>query len=296
MKVLVPPIKIQGIKTKLISAIRNTLDWDHKGIYFEPFMGSGVVGFNLAPKRAIFSDNNPHIINFYQSIQKGIINKDSVKRYLQYEGELLEKKGQEHYLAVRERFNKEHSPFDFLFLNRSCFNGLMRFNSKGGFNVPYCKKDKRFSQSYITKITNQIDWVAKLIQNKEYEFRVCDFSFSLIEARENDFIYCDPPYIDRHSDYFNTWDFVKEQNLYEILKHTKARFILSTWHSNQYRQNDHIDTLWGDFYNDIIEHFYHLGASERNRSSIKELLVKNYDKYKKDKDVPLHTMQMSLFG
>ena len=59
MKVLVPPLKIQGIKTKLILPIKNALDWDNKGIYFEPFMGSGVVGFNLAPKRAIFSDNNP---------------------------------------------------------------------------------------------------------------------------------------------------------------------------------------------------------------------------------------------
>ena len=161
--------------------------------------------------------------------------------------------------------------------------------------APYCKKNKRFSQSYITKISNQIDWVARLLQNREYEFRISDFSVSLIEAKEGDFIYCDPPYIDRHSDYFNTWDFAKEKTLCEILKHTKAKFILSTWHSNQYRQNEYIETLWGDFYNDIIKHFYHLGASEKNRCSIKELLVKNYMTCGKLHSIPHNGVQHSLF-
>lgn len=275
-KVFVPPLKIQGIKTKLIAPIKKALQWNNTGTYFEPFMGSGVVGFNIAPDKAIFSDNNPHIISFYQTIQQGILTKDSAKSYLQYEGNLLQKYGQEHYLKIRERFNKEPNPFDFLFLNRSCFNGLMRFNSKGSFNVPYCKKDIRFSQSYITKITNQIDWVAKLISKKNYEFRICDFSLSLQEAKRGDFIYCDPPYIDRHSDYFNAWNTEKEKQLYTILKNTQAKFILSTWHSNQYRQNEYINNLWGNFDNNIIEHFYHLGASENNRHSIKELLVNNY--------------------
>lgn len=280
MKVCVPPLKIQGIKTKIIPYIKNILNWDSNGVYFEPFMGSGVVGFNLAPKRAIFSDNNPHIISFYQNIQIGIINKDSVRKYLQYEGDILQKQGQERYLEIRERFNKEHNPFDFLFLNRSCFNGLMRFNSSGVFNVPYCKKDARFSKGYITKIVNQIDWVANLIKNKDYEFKVCDFSSVLQEAKENDFIYCDPPYIDRHSDYFNAWNETKEKMLYEFLKNTKAKFILSTWHSNQYRQNQYINVLWGQFYNYMVEHFYHLGANENNRNSIKELLVNNYGVYR----------------
>ena len=72
LKTLIPPLKIQGIKSKIIPHIRDIFQtWNKKGIYFEPFMGSGVVGFNLAPKRAIFSDNNPHIIAFYQAIQIG---------------------------------------------------------------------------------------------------------------------------------------------------------------------------------------------------------------------------------
>ncbi|RDU59626.1 DNA adenine methylase [Helicobacter marmotae] len=276
--VLIPPLKIQGIKSKLVVDIQRLLQWDkNSGTYFEPFMGSGVVGFNIAPKKAIFSDNNPHIIRFYKNIQNEIITKNSMKIYLNKEGSFLQKYGQKHYLAVRERFNETHNSFDFLFLNRSCFNGLMRFNSKGGFNVPFCKKDNRFSQSYITKITNQIDWVSKLLKINDYEFRNCDFTESLESAKEGDFIYCDPPYIDRHSDYFNAWSESKERELYDVLSKTQAKFMLSTWHSNQYRQNVYMTTLWGQFNIDIVEHFYHLGASENNRNSIKESLVKNYN-------------------
>ena len=294
-KLLIPPIKIQGIKSKLVADIKKFLQWDKKnGIYFEPFMGSGVVGFNIAPKRAIFSDNNPHIIEFYQNIQNGVITKNSMGNYLDKEGSNLQKYGQEHYLRIRERFNKTHNSFDFLFLNRSCFNGLMRFNAKGGFNVPFCKKENRFSQAYITKITNQIEWVSQLLKTNDYEFRVCDFTDSLKLAKQEDFIYCDPPYIDRHSDYFNTWSEDKEQALYDILSKTRAKFILSTWHSNQYRHNIYISTLWGQFNIDIIEHFYHLGASENNRNAIKESLVKNYA-VAQVCDTQ-HTKQQSLFG
>ena len=75
MKVYVPPIKTQGIKTKLVPYIENVLPENITGKWIEPFMGSGVVGFNLAPKEAIFSDSNPHIINFYEAIKDGSIDR-----------------------------------------------------------------------------------------------------------------------------------------------------------------------------------------------------------------------------
>ena len=63
--VYVPPIKIQGIKTKLVPLIRECVSLEPHAVWYEPFMGSGVVGFNIEPRRAVFSDINPHIINFY---------------------------------------------------------------------------------------------------------------------------------------------------------------------------------------------------------------------------------------
>ncbi len=275
-KILIPPLKTQGIKSKIVPYILDLAKYNKRGIYFEPFMGSGVVGFNLMPQRAIFSDTNPHIINFYNAIKKGIISKNSTKEFLSQEGAKLAQFGQDYYLEVRARFNYSKNPFDFLFLNRSCFNGLMRFNLKGDFNVPYCKKDKRFSQSYITKICNQVDWVAKRIKSNDWTFICSHFVDILNQVKEFDFVYCDPPYIDRYSDFFNKWGEKEELGLFYQLNAMKAPFILSTWHSNAYRTNVYIKTIWNKFDMNFITHFYHLGANEHNRNAIKEVLIKNY--------------------
>ena len=67
-KVAIPPLKCQGIKTKLVDWILDHVSSDDDGTWIEPFMGSGVVGFNVRPHRAIFNDINPHIINLYNAI------------------------------------------------------------------------------------------------------------------------------------------------------------------------------------------------------------------------------------
>ena len=74
-KIFVPPLKIQGIKTKLVPLIRENVILDKETIWYEPFMGSGVVGFNVEPERAVFADVNPHIINFYNRIKDGSITR-----------------------------------------------------------------------------------------------------------------------------------------------------------------------------------------------------------------------------
>jgi len=143
----IPPIKCQGIKSKLIPEIRHIVNNTRYERWIEPFMGSGVVGFNIRPDKAIFADSNPHLIRFYTDLQLGKITSSIVKTYLQNEGENLNKTEGENYYTVRDRFNKEPNSLDFLFLNRACFNGMIRFNSKGGFNVPFCRKPNRFAQS-----------------------------------------------------------------------------------------------------------------------------------------------------
>ena len=75
-KVRVPPLKTQGIKTKLVPFILNAIKWEegNQGRWIEPFMGSGVVAFNYQPQRALIADNNIHIIKLFQEIQSGIVN------------------------------------------------------------------------------------------------------------------------------------------------------------------------------------------------------------------------------
>ena len=184
----------------------------------------------------------------------------------------------EYYREVRERFNDNPNSYDFIFLNRACFNGMIRFNSKGRFNVPFCKKPNRFSPAYITKIVNQVRNVQELIQSKDYSFTLCSFENSIKSATSDDFIYCDPPYIDRYSDYFNSWSEQDESELFVLLKKTEAKFILSTWYGNKYRNNQYIDKYWSNFNVVQKEHFYHLGASEKNRNKMIEALIFNYKK------------------
>ena len=161
-KIFVPPLKIQGIKTKLVPLIRENVILDKETIWYEPFMGSGVVGFNVEPERAVFADVNPHIINFYNRIKDGSITSGKVRAFLEAEGKKLENGDADYYYEVRDRFNQHHEPLDFLFLNRACFNGMMRFNKDYNFNVPYGHKPQRFAKAYITKIVNQVAYTATL--------------------------------------------------------------------------------------------------------------------------------------
>ena len=176
LKIHVPPIKSQGIKTKLVPWIKSITPADFKGVWIEPFMGTGVVAFNVAPQNAVLCDTNPHLINFYTAIATREITTEIVKDYLIREGEKLQQLGEEHYYFIRERFNKHHAPLDFLFLNRAGFNGMIRFNKKGGFNIPFCRKPQRFAQAYITKIVNQVDFIGKLLKTKQFTFKCQDFS------------------------------------------------------------------------------------------------------------------------
>jgi len=286
LKINIPPIKCQGIKSKLVEWIIGTVSWDYKGTWIEPFCGSCVVGFNVRPQKAIFCDRNPHIINFYGKINKKEIDHKIVKLFLEQEGELLRRKGIDYYYEVRNRFNEKFDPLDFLFLNRACFNGVIRFNSKGKFNVPSNNKKDRFSRAYITKITNQIKYVSDLCSQNSYEFKVNDFIDTIELASSYDFLYCDPPYIGRHVDYYNSWQENEEIKLFDSLKSKESKFILSTWHHNKYRHNPYIESLWSykDFNIITKEHYYHVGAKEENRNPIFEALVTNYS---------IHNIQIS---
>src|SRR5260221_14792875 len=113
---LVPPIKCQGIKTKLVATIQECLPTEISGRWIEPFCGSCVVALNVQPKNAVLADKNQHIIRFYQHIQQGIITPSRVRQYLEAAGEQLRRHGQIYYNEVRARFNEQGDPLDFLFL------------------------------------------------------------------------------------------------------------------------------------------------------------------------------------
>lgn len=275
MKIFVPPIKSQGIKTKLVEWISSNVKEIEFDRWVEPFMGTGVVAFNIRPKKALLCDSNPHLINFYKALQNKEITSGIAKKFLNEEGEKLLETNGEHYYTVRKRFNESGNPLDFLFLSRSCFNGMMRFNKKGGFNVPFCKKPNRFAQALVTKITNQIENISKIIEQGDYEFKHQDFNQTLLELNSSDFVYSDPPYIGRHVDYFDSWTEDEEITLNNGLINSNCSFILSTWLSNKYRTNDYVFSIWKDCFVATKEHFYHVGGKETNRNAVYEALLSN---------------------
>lgn len=291
MKEIVPPIKSQGIKTKLVSWINDLIlhsDINLISNWYEPFFGTGVVGFNSPLKgKFIVGDTNPHIINFYSSVQSGDITVQKMREYLSKADELLssaDDNGYAYYREVRDRFNKEHSPYDFIFLSRAGFNGMMRFSKKGDWNIPFCKKPNRFAQAYVTKICNQLESVTSVIKEKDWTFCNCDFVEIIKQAKKGDLIYCDPPYFGRYVDYYNGWTEADEKRLFDALSKTPAHFILSTWHHNDFRKNDMIDKYWGKFNVITQDHFYYGGGKIENRHPMVEALVFNFD-YKEDKTV-----------
>lgn len=275
MKIFVPPIKSQGIKTKLVQWISLNVKEIKFDRWVEPFMGTGVVAFNIRPKKALLCDSNPHLINFYKAIQNKEITSGMVRSFLNEEGQKLLEIDGKHYYTVRDRFNELGNPLDFLFLSRSCFNGMMRFNKKGGFNVPFCKKPNRFAQALVTKITNQVENISQIIEQGDYEFKHQDFNQTLLELKNSDFVYSDPPYIGRHVDYFDSWSEEEEIILNNGLVNSNCKFILSTWLSNKYRTNDYVFSIWNDCYVATKEHFYHVGGKETNRNAVYEALLSN---------------------
>ena len=276
VKALAPPLKCQGIKTRLAAWI-GEIAGATAGRWIEPFAGTCAVALNLRPERALLCDANPHLISFYAAVQAGLVTGASVRAFLTAEGETLRRVGEEHYYTIRGRFNSASAPdpHDFLFLNRACFNGMVRFNRSGGFNVPFCRKPGRFAPAYVTRIVNQVERAADVLADVEWEFRCQTFAETIAAAAGDDTLYCDPPYAGRHTDYFNRWEDADEADLARLLANRGVRFVLSTWHHNVHRHNPTLQTLWSDYRILTREHFYHVGAKEQNRHAMTEALVTN---------------------
>lgn len=272
-KVIVPPIKCQGIKTKLVPFIREHVKRNENGLWIEPFVGTGVVAFNMKPKRALLIDKNQYIIALYKGIQDKKITSKLVRDFLELHGANLLERGKDYYLEMREQFNDNGDPLYFLFLNRSDFNGMIRFNRKGKFNVPFCQKPNRFAKAYITKICNQVERVSEIIADNDWRFESGSWKEAFQNAREEDYIYLDPPYIGRDTSYVGEWPDEEAVALAQYSHDTAANVCLSMWKENEFRRNEHLFQYWNDFTWHEYNHFYHIGAKESNRHPMIELLA-----------------------
>ena len=177
---LKPPLKWAGGKRWLVPHLKPIWEANAERRYVEPFCGGLAVVLGLQPKQALLNDVNPHLINFYAHVQKGLTLR------------LRMRNDEELFYRHRERFNRlirkgraltEEGAQLFYYLNRTCFNGLCRFNKSGDFNVPFGTYN---AINYAADFTDYVPL-----------FRQWQFSNVDIEAlkfESGDFVYADPPY------------------------------------------------------------------------------------------------------
>ena len=184
--IIVPPLKWAGGKRWLVS---NYPDLFPKKFnrYFEPFLGGAATFFHLRPQNAVLSDVNPDLINFYRVLR------DEPEELAQRMKVLHRQHSKEFYYEMRARQTRTDltRAAQFLYLNRTCWNGLYRVNLKGQFNVPIGTKS--------TVVLATDDFVAASEVLKNAALNACDFADTIDQAEEGDFVFADPPYTVKHN-------------------------------------------------------------------------------------------------
>jgi DNA adenine methylase len=175
-----PPLKWAGGKRWLVANLVDLWSQNRSRRFVEPLCGGLAVSLGLVPDTALINDINPHAVNFYRHLQKGL--RISLKM----------KNDETYFYSRRTRFNEltRQGKADsveaaslFYYLNRTCFNGLCRFNSKGEFNVPFGRyKNINYKKDFGEYVSAFAGW----------EFSCGDFD--RLALKPDDFIYADPPY------------------------------------------------------------------------------------------------------
>lgn len=237
--------------------------------YFESFIGGGAVFFHLSPPKAVISDLNPELINCYRMI------KDNVEELI---GALRKHKNdKDHFYRVRALDTSKLSPVEraarLIFLNKTCFNGLYRVNSRGQFNVPF----GRYSNPKICDELNLREVSAALT---EVDIHCGPFEEILKRARKGDFVYLDPPYqpvsaTSNFTGYTATCFGNSDQERLADVAHTLSKRGCSIMLSNS--NSEYVKDLYSDFRIETVHTSRAINCKPDRRGRIAELLIMNYD-------------------
>ena len=184
---LQPPLKWAGGKRWLLPEIEKFWKVNPSKRLIEPFAGGLAITFGLQPDRALVNDNNPHLMNFYRWLSTGL----TISEDLRFGPRLYYRARDEFNALVAERKqNSRRAAELFFFLNRTCYNGLCRFNQNGEFNTPI----GRYSDPSIER---NLTRYAAAMTNWQIEQR----DFSALHVGRGDFVFADPPYDGGFADY-----------------------------------------------------------------------------------------------
>jgi DNA adenine methylase len=261
MNNLKPLIKWSGGKKDEIKKFIKHIPSNYS-IYLEPFVGGGALYFYLNPIKAVINDIHKELIDFYQSIKDGKTNE-----IYQFMNE--HPNNEETYYKVRSYDHKEplNNAKRFYYLRKTCFRGMLRYNNKGEFNIPYGKY----------KNYNYED-----IKNNNYEellkrTEIYNNSFEYIFEKYNDpdnFMFLDPPYDSEFTDY-GYCSFGKEEHrkLAKLFKETKIKCLMIIG------KTDFINELYKDYIVEEYDKKYRFklySGRVGNEINTKHLIIKNY--------------------
>ncbi len=244
--------------------------------YFEPFLGGGACFFGINAKEAHLNDVSTDLISFYQCVKDRdtdfFSELDKVGEQQKENPKLMSSI----YYNARDTFNHRNGESKgeraslFFILREYGYSGLIRFNSKGEFNVPY---GQAYTKKFITKKTDVIksdDMQGKLqgckFYNEDFEAFLGRFTFS-----EEDFIFLDPPYLTTFSDYdMSPFGIEDHERLADYLKQTKAKFMTVI------KSTPEIDDMYSGFNVRKYDFSYLINIRNRVSSKPQHLLVTNY--------------------
>lgn len=276
------------------SFLPNKFRGENDVTYIEPLVGGGAMLFYMLQqypniKRAIINDINPHLINTYRVIRDEPYSLIDVLNYLQNHFKALADydKQKELYLDIRARFNQQElSEIEeaayMIFLNRTCFNGLYRENSKGGFNVPF----GRYSNPTICD-EELILADSELLQR--VELMNGDYSHTAEHIQGYTFFYFDPPYrpLDATSSFnsyvkesFDDNEQIRLKDFYSDLSAEGCYAMLSNSDcKGRNAEDDFFDRLYADYFIERVYAKRCINANATKRGTLTELLIRNYENY-----------------
>lgn len=286
IKTMKPLIKYRGGKSKEIPYLIKHIP-EFKGRYIEPFFGGGALFFHLEPEKSIINDINKKLIDFYRDVKDNFTQLrcelDEVERIyennrFEYEArkklnpaERIDDRNEEFYYLMRSEFNKDFSDRYlastlYFYINKTAYSGMIRYNSKGEFNVPFGR--------YKNLNTKIVDKEHHLLMQGAQIFNE-DYSVIFKMAREDDFIFLDPPYDCVFSDYgnkeykdgFNVDAHLKLSEDFKKLK-CKSMMVIGKTELTQ--------DLYKEMIIDEYDKSYSVNIRNRFKSAAKHIVVANY--------------------
>lgn len=267
-----PIVKWVGGKRQLMFDLLKNMPEDCNR-YFEPFIGGGALFFELQPDNAYISDMNEELINLYQVVRDNV---DELIADLQKHNI-----SKDYFMEIRniDRTDEYKNWSDvkkasrFIYLNRTCFNGMYRVNSKGEFNVPF----GHYKNPRIIDENNLLNCSELL---KKTEIKCADFSDILSKVQKDDFVYFDPPYVPLNEtsgftsytkDGFDIDMQFKLRDVCDELDSMGVKFLLSNSDTKL------VNELYANYEIKKVFASRQINANADGRGKITEVLVRNYD-------------------